>query len=78
MKNYPRDELWINGKVTTKYIKNTNEIEEICDHYLDVFETGYVDSLQIHSAHEQGLSIEESVYAINELIDQGKVKHISI
>jgi diketogulonate reductase-like aldo/keto reductase/sugar-specific transcriptional regulator TrmB len=81
LKNYPRSKIFHNCKVTKENdvpVSDMKQIEEQCDWYLKQYGTEYLDALQIHSPRSVSNKIEESIIAIEKLIEKGKVKYLSV
>ena len=71
-----REELF----VTTKLTRDNRAHEAVLDSTrasLDRLDLEYVDLLLIHSP-EQGVSHEETLDAMNQLVDEGAVRHIGV
>ncbi len=79
IRNVPRNDLFINAKLTrvnNKVLQSIKEVEEQCNRYLKILGTEYVDQFQIHSAKSLGnVPQHEVIEKIGELITAGKVKH---
>jgi diketogulonate reductase-like aldo/keto reductase len=86
LKNMPRNSYVLNAKLShnkaypeKKPLMNKSEVKAQCEKYLEVFNTEYIDIIQVHApkiADEIGLS--ELFNAINELISIGKVKCVAV
>ncbi|MCC7303857.1 aldo/keto reductase [bacterium] len=79
IKNIPRADIFINGKLTRPNgveLQSIKEVEEQCNRYLKILGVEHLDQFQIHSQKTLGNVPEEDVIQkIGELITVGKVKN---
>lgn len=83
IKNYPREELFINGKFTYNpdftLPLEARDIEKQCNIYLKKLNTDYLDSFMIHDyKHTLRIGIENVMQAMDKLKKKGKIKNISV
>ena len=81
IKNVPRDNLFLNGKLTRiggKLVGSIREVEEQCNRYLKILGTDYLDQFQIHSPKSIAISQEDVIGKIGELITAGKVRNFGV
>jgi diketogulonate reductase-like aldo/keto reductase/sugar-specific transcriptional regulator TrmB len=81
LRNYPRSKIFHNAKITKvneSPLIHPDQITQQCDWYLKQYETDYMDSLQIHGPSTIKFPISEAINRMDNLIDQGKVKYLSV
>lgn len=71
-----REDIWINAKLEDHY-RNISEIEDALNRYCQKLHTNYIDSYQIHAPMNH-LSHQDVIHTVNQLIDQKKVRYLSV
>lgn len=71
-----RDEIWLTTKIWRSNFRHEDVIESV-NESLDKLQTHYVDLLLIHWPSED-IPFEETLDAMQELVDEGKVRRIGI
>lgn len=76
-----RDQVVYATKVFSNHLKY-NQVIEACDRSLQNLKTDYIDLYQIHwpsgSFHSEIVPIEETMRAMNDLKQQGKIRSIGV
>jgi len=75
--NFPRESYFINVKLGYPGTSKKQLIEQCMDHLRELG-IEYADMIQIHSPIAIDIPIPEAVEAMNELIQMGKAKHMSV
>ena len=76
IKGINRDELFIASKVWTSNL-HYDSVLRACDNSLKRLNTTYIDLYQIHWPTKK-VPIEETMRAMERLVDDGKIKHIGV
>jgi len=76
IKDIPRKQLFITTKVWSTHLKY-NDLLRACENSLKRLKTDYVDLYLIHFPNPS-IPIEESIYAMNILVEQKLVKQIGV
>jgi len=81
LSHIPREELVYATKVFTNHLKY-DQVLEACDRSLKNLQTNYIDLYQIHwpagTFNTEVVPIEETMRALNELKQQGKIRAIGV
>ncbi len=76
IKNYKRDKLFIASKVWTNHFHH-DDLIKACEGSLNKLGIDYLDLYQLHWPNPD-VPVEETMKAMEELMDQGKIKNIGI
>ncbi len=71
-----REELFITSKVLPSHLKY-NEVLKACENSLRHLQMDYIDLYLIHWP-QAGMKLEETFRALNQLVREGKVKHLGV
>ncbi len=77
IKGHDRKKLFIASKVSA-WNQRRDDLLRACEASLKRIGTDYLDLYMIHRFPEKGIAIEETVRALDELVDRGLVKHIGV
>ena len=75
IKPYHREKLFIATKLTPEH-QGYDDVKTEFEGSLDRLGTSYIDLYMLHRYPKPGVSVPETLRALNELVDDGKIKYI--
>lgn len=76
LQKYERGELFITTKVSPEHLRY-DDVLAACDRSLKRLQTDYIDMYLIHWPSKE-IPLDESFRALNQLVDQGKIRRIGV
>ncbi len=77
IKGYDREKLFLATKISGEN-QTYDGVYKSLNASLERLETNYVDLYMLHSYPAKGIPIKETMRALNELVDTGKIKYIGV